>query len=296
MPTKITNTNTNINRININVPRRNNPRPTKKNVAKAEQELSQVENLDREIPYISQAPSQFINPSVFGFNSTPIQEPVRPQTVSRGTQTEPMETQTEQELFSPIQSPETVYAEPVFRSKDFVGQRGTTPRDPIPFRSSSTPQQRDVLSLGYSEPQYKLNIPSDFPTRLSQASGSSFPQSGSAFQMPIYSNRMRDIQKQGRPDLDINQMARNVKEAYRAEAIVPFAKEAQPFEEQPLEVALPPATKATRGRPVGSKSKPKDPDAPKKPRKVKQIIEVGDEGAFATAGKGGLRGKAEELL
>jgi hypothetical protein len=291
MPTKITNTNTNINRININVPRRNNPRPTKKNVAKAEQELSQVENLDREIPYISQAPSQFINPSVFGFNSTPIQQPVRPQTVSRGTQTEPMETQTEQELFSPIQSPETVYAEPVFRSKDFVGQRGTTPRDPIPFRSSSTPEQRDVLSLGYSEPQYKINIPSDFPDRLARQQGFQ----PSAFQMPIISNRMRDIQKQGRPDLDINQMARNVKEAYRAEPIVPFAKEAQPFEEQPLEVALPPASKPTRGRPVGSKSKPKDPDAPKKPRKVKQIIEVGEEGAFATAG-GGLRGQREELL
>jgi hypothetical protein len=302
MPTKITNTNTNINRININVPRRYTPRPTKKNVAKAEQELSQVENLDREIPYVSQAPSQFINPSVFGFNTTPIQEPVRPQTISRGTQTEPMETQTEEEF---VTSPRVAVAEAIDTS-NFRSQRGDTPRDPIPFRSSSTPEERNVLSLGYSEPQYKLNIPSDFPTRLSQASGSSFPQSGSAFKMPVYANRMRDIQKQGRPD--INEMAIKVKEAYRGEEqTVPYAKTGgTPFEEpfgisptsfqdQPLEVALPPATKPTRGRPVGSKSKPKDPDAPKKQRKVKQVVDIGDEGAFATAGKGGLRGKAEEI-
>jgi hypothetical protein len=291
MPTKISNTNTNINKININVPRRYTPRPTKKNVAKAEQDLQSLETQDREIPYVSQAPSQFINPSVFGFNTTPIQEPVRPQTISRGTQTE--QTQTDEEFAT---SPRVAVAEPVDTS-NFRSQRGDTPRSPMPFRSSSIPEERNVLSLGYSEPQYKLNIPSDFPARLSQAGGSSFPRSGSAFTMPIYANRMRDIQKQGRPDSDINEMALKVKEAYRGEEqTVPYAKTGgTPFEDQPLEVALPPAKKKGGGRPVGSKNKPKGEEAPKKARKVKQIIEVGNEGAFATAG-GGLRGqRAEEI-
>lgn len=304
MPTKISNTNTNINKININVPRRYTPRPTKKNVAKAEQDLQSLETQDREIPFVSQAPSQFINPSVFGFNTTPIQEPVRPQTISRGTQTEPMETQTEEFATSP----RVAVAEPIDTS-NFRSQRGDTPTSPMPFRSSSTPEERNVLSLGYSQPEYKLNIPSDFPTRLSQAGGSSFPQSGSAFKMPIYANRMRDIQKQGRPD--INEMALKVKEAYRGEEqTVPYAKTGgtpveEPFgisptsfQDQPLEVALPPAKKKGGGRPVGSKNKPKEEEAPKKGKKVKQVIEIGDEGAFATAG-GGLRGQratiAEEI-
>lgn len=302
MPTKITNTNTNINKININVPRRYTPRPTKKNVAKAESDLQNLETQDREIPYVSQAPSQFINPSVFGFNTTPIQEPVRPQTISRGTQTEPMETQTEEEF---VTSPRVAVAEPIDTSK-FRSQRGDTPRSPIPFRSSSTPEERNVLSLGYSEPQYKLNIPSDFPTRLSQASGSSFPQSGSAFKMPIYANRMRDIQKQGRPD--INEMAIKVKEAYRGEEqTIPYAKTGgTPFQDEPLEVALPPAKKKGGGRPAGSKNKPKPKEMitqtgesllanqPKKAKKVKQVVDIGVD--TFTAGKGGLRGqKAEEI-
>jgi len=324
MPTKISNTNTNINKININVPRRYTPRPTKKNVAKAEQELSQVENIDREIPYVSQAPSQFINPSVFGFNTTPIQEPVRPRTVSRGTQTEPMETQTEPDGGI---SPETVYAEPLTSSSDFMAQRGDTPRSPMPFRSSQASERRDVLALGYSQPNYKLNMPSDFPSRLSQAEGSPFPQSRSAFTPPIYSNRMRDIQKQGRPDLDINEMARNVKEAYRGntpqeEETVPFVKSAgtspivqesfgvspSGLYQEPLEVALPPAKKGKGGRPVGSKNKPKPisdetqtgpslPNTPK-PKKVRTgkpiSVPVGVstpkfEQSIDTAG-GGLRG------
>ena len=312
MPTKISNTNTNINKININVPRRYTPRPTKKNVAKAEQELSQVENLDREIPYVSQAPSQFINPSVFGFNTTPIQEPVRPQTISRGTQTEEMAT-----------SPRVAVAEAVDTS-DFMPQRGDTPRSPIPFRSSQAPERRDALTLGYSQPEYKLNMPSDFPSRLSQAGGSSFPSSGSSFKMPISTNRMRDIQKQGRPDLDINEMARSVKEAYRGtpqeEEEIPFVKSAgtSPMDfgvspsavvDEPLEVVVPPAKKGKGGRPAGSKNKPKPvseetqtgaslPNTPKplKQRKTKVIsVPVGVsnpqfEESIATAG-GGLRGQ-----
>lgn len=300
MPTKISNTNTNINKININVPRRYTPRPTKKNVSKAEQELSQVENIDREIPYISQAPSQFINPSVFGFNTTPIQEPVRPQTISRGTQTEEMAT-----------SPRVPVAE-VVDSSEFMPQRGDTPASPMPFRSSQAPENRNALTLGYSRPEYTLNKPSDFPSRLSQAEGSAFPSSGSSFKMPIYSNRMRDIQKQGRPDLDINEMARNVKEAYRStpqEEEIPFVKSAgtnpNAVVDEVLEV--PPAKTGKGGRRTGSKNKPKpvsqetqtealppQPTATKQ-RKTKVIIPDGVsmpqfEESFATAG-GGLRGK-----
>lgn len=75
MPTKISNTNTNINRININIPKQRQPRVTSKSVGKAEQELQNLERQDMQ--YVSQAPSQFVNPSVFGFNTTPIQRPMQ---------------------------------------------------------------------------------------------------------------------------------------------------------------------------------------------------------------------------
>jgi hypothetical protein len=75
MPTKISNTNTNINRININVPKQRNAKVTPKSVGTAERELQSLENQDRQ--YVSQAPSQFVNPSVFGFNTTPIQTPMQ---------------------------------------------------------------------------------------------------------------------------------------------------------------------------------------------------------------------------
>jgi hypothetical protein len=77
MPTKISNTNTNINRININVPKQRNAKVTPKSVGTAERELQSLENQDRQYQYVSQAPSQFVNPSVFGFNTTPIQTPMQ---------------------------------------------------------------------------------------------------------------------------------------------------------------------------------------------------------------------------
>lgn len=185
MPTKISNTNTNINKININVPRARNAKVTPKSVKKAEQDLQTLETEDREIPYISQAPSQFINPSVFGFNTTPIQEPVETRTAQTQTQQRPgrsmatstrnMETETED--LSPVEA------------------------EAIPFRSSGIPVNKGSLS---PLPEYTLNIPSDFESRLSRQEGFQ-PTSSYA---PLYSNRMRDIQKQGRPD--INEMARNI--------------------------------------------------------------------------------------
>jgi hypothetical protein len=245
---KNVNTNTNINRININVPRQRNAKITPKSVKKAEQDLQSLETQDRQIQYSSQAPSQFINPSVFGFNTTPIntgaiqepeqqmQEPVRP-----------METQTEtaiteDDFLASPRSPRMAVAEPV-NIKEFMPQRGDTPREPIPFRSSGVSERRDVLALGYSQPQYRL--PTDFQNRLAQQEG--FEPSSRTFK-PLAVGKMRDINKQGRPD--INLMAQNVKEAYRGEDIVPFAKEAAvETEDQPK--------RRGGGRPVGSKNKPK---------------------------------------
>jgi hypothetical protein len=275
---KNVNTNTNINRININVPRQYRPRqPKKKTVAQAEEALSQDENQDRQASYQSQGIS--INPNVYGFNTSPINREVgivetRPETRTAQTQTqitkgrsmgtstrnmstEPMETQTES---ISSESPRMAVAEP------------------IPFRSTSVPVNKGTLALGYSEPQYSLNIPSDFQDRLSRQEGFQ-PSSHSSSYAPLYSNRMRDINKQGRAD--INMMARNVREAYRGkqeEQIVPFTKQLgtsssyqQPiaFENVPLEEALPPAKKGKGGRPVGSKNKPK-------PQKTEMITQTGE--------------------
>ena len=269
---KNVNTNTNINRININVPRQYRPRqPKKKTVAQAEEALSQDENQDRQASYQSQGIS--INPNVYGFNTSPInrevgivETPARPETKTAQTQTqttkgrsmgtstrnmstEPIEIQTDESLSS--LSPRMAVAEP------------------IPFRSTNVPVDKGTLALRYSEPQYSLNLPSDFQDRLSRQEGFQ-PQSTFA---PFYPNRMRDIQKQGRPDLDINEMARNVREAYRGETqMIPFAKQAgggSEFENMPLEEALPPAKKGKGGRPVGSKNKPK-------PQKAEMITQTGE--------------------
>jgi hypothetical protein len=193
MPTKISNTNTNINKININVPRARNAKVTPKSVKKAEQDLQTLETQDREIPYISQAPSQFINPSVFGFNTTPIQEPIQ-----EPVQTRTAQTQTQQR---PGRSMAT-------STRNMETGIGTDTEDlspveaeAIPFRSAGIPVDKGSLS---PFPEYRLNIPSDFQSRLSRQEGFQ-PTTSYA---PLVSNRMRDIQKQGRPD--INEMARNL--------------------------------------------------------------------------------------
>jgi hypothetical protein len=191
MPTKISNTNTNINKININVPRRYTPRPTKKNVAKAEQDLQSLETQDREIPYISQAPSQFINPSVFGFNTTPIQEPIQ-EPIREPVQTRTAQTQTQQR---PGRSMAT-------STRNMETDVSPIEAQAVPFRSSGVPVSKGNLS---PLPEYRFNNPSDFPSRLAQQSG--FSPYSTTF-APLRSNRMRDIQKQGRPD--INEMARNI--------------------------------------------------------------------------------------
>lgn len=193
MPTKISNTNTNINKININVPRARNAKVTPKSVKKAEQDLQTLETEDREIPYISQAPSQFVNPSVFGFNTTPIQQPIQ----------EPIQTRTAQTQTQ--QRPGRSMATSTRNMETGIGT-DTADLSPveaqaIPFRSAGIPVDKGSLS---PLPEYRLNIPSDFQSRLSRQEGFQ-PTTSYA---PLVSNRMRDIQKQGRPD--INEMARNL--------------------------------------------------------------------------------------
>jgi len=184
---KNVNTNTNINRININVPRQRNAKVTPKSVKKAEQDLQSLETQDREIPYISQAPSQFINPSVFGFNTTPIQEPIR-----EPVQTRTAQTQTQQR---PGRSMGT-------STRNMETDISPVEAQAVPFRSSGVPVSKGNLS---PLPEYRFNNPSDFQSRLSRQEG--FQPSSSTF-APLSSYRMRDIQKQGRPD--INEMARNI--------------------------------------------------------------------------------------
>jgi len=80
MPTKITNTNTNINRININVPKPKQVKVTPKSVTNAEQELQKLETED--LQYTRPANVNVsVNPNVYGFNKTPLEETVRVPTV-----------------------------------------------------------------------------------------------------------------------------------------------------------------------------------------------------------------------
>lgn len=159
MPTKITNTNTNINRININVPKQRNAKVTPKSVGRAEQELQSLENQDRQ--YISQVPTQFVNPSVFGFNTTPIQTPIQ----------EPVDN-------------------PIIEQKD------------IPVATPINVPEN--LTVAYSQPEYQLNLPSDFQERLSKEDGFKPTQT---FELGKQL-KTRFIKKQGRPD--INEMAKEI--------------------------------------------------------------------------------------
>lgn len=296
---KNVNTNTNINRININVPRQYRPRqPKKKTVAQAEEALSQDENQDRQASYQPQSIS--INPNVYGFNTSPINREVgivettpemrtgitqtetqpEPRTKGRtmATQTKNIREQTARREAEIRGVSSEMVTDPMEESISSVSPRMSVAQA-IPFRSTSVPVDKGTLARRYSEPQYSLNLPSDFQDRLSRQEGFQ-PQSSFA---PLYANRMRDILKQGRPDLDINMMAINTKEAYRGEAqMIPFAKQTgggsvkekiQSIEQtQPTPVypkALPPAKKGKGGRPVGSKNKPK-------PQKAEMITQTGE--------------------
>jgi hypothetical protein len=170
MPRKnspITNTNTNINKININIPKPTTqrkprqPKQTQEEVNSAEEKLSNLENMD----------TQFVNPSVFGFNRTPlyIPEPIQQvqnriieqpapigqSRVSRTTQTSPMHE--EEEMYTQSQ-----------------------PTSPISF-SSASPVQAEIFrprpvsvptdKSGFESMGKGLQLPSDFQARLSRQEG-----------------------------------------------------------------------------------------------------------------------------
>lgn len=296
---KNVNTNTNINRININVPRQYRRRqPKKKTVAQAEESLSQDENQDRQASYQPQNIS--INPNVYGFNTSPINREVgipetRPEMRTQINQTE---TQTKGRTMATQTRnirEQTAKREAEIRGiSSEMGEMGTDPMEEsissvfpvakaISFRSTSVPVDKGTLALQYSAPEFSFNRPSDFQNRLSRQEGFQ-PQSSYA---PLYQNRMRDILKQGRPDLDINMMARNTKEAYRGETqMIPFAEQTgggsvkdkiqsieqtqtTPVYPKAFEEGLPPAKKGKGGRPLGSKNKPK-------PQKTEMITQTGE--------------------
>ena len=80
MATKISNTNTNINKININVPKPKQVKVTPKTVSNAEEQLRKLETED--LQYTRPANVNVsVNPNVYGFNKTPLEETVRVPTV-----------------------------------------------------------------------------------------------------------------------------------------------------------------------------------------------------------------------
>jgi len=80
MPTKISNTNTNINRININVPKPKQVKVTPKSVSNAEEQLRKLETEDMQYTRPANV-NVSVNPNVYGFNKTPLEESVRVPTV-----------------------------------------------------------------------------------------------------------------------------------------------------------------------------------------------------------------------
>jgi hypothetical protein len=255
MPRKnspITNTNTNINKININIPKtitQRKPRQgkqTQEQVNSAEEKLSNLENMD----------SQFVNPSVFGFNRTPlyIPEPIQQvqnriieqpapigqSRVSRTTQTSPMQ---EEEEFSYSQS---------------------QPTSPINF-SSASPVQAEIFrprpvsvptdKSGFESMGRGLQLPSDFQARLSRQEGFQPVQPMSSpfsmYQNPnLASAILRRTSMTSGPD--INELRTRM-----------FAvKQAGVSSSKPLLITegtspMPEPAKKKGGRPKGTKNKPK---------------------------------------
>jgi len=160
-----TNTNTNINKININIPKTRTvyrksrqTKQTQEQVDNAEQNLSNLENMD----------GRFVNPSIYGFNRTPlyIPEPIQqvqnrvveqPSKISRGTMT--LEEQ-EEELRSP--TPQSQGTSPIsFSSVSPVQAEIYRPR-PV-----SVPTDKSA----FQDMGRGLSLPSDFQARLSRQEG-----------------------------------------------------------------------------------------------------------------------------
>jgi len=258
MPRKnsgITNTNTNINKININIPKTRTvyrksrqTKQTQEQVDNAEEKLSNLENMD----------GRFVNPSIYGFNRTPlyIPEPIQqvqnrvveqPSKVSRGTMT--LEEQ-EEEL----------------RSETSQSQ-GTSP---ISFSSVSPVQAEIYRPRPVSVPTDKsafqdmgrgLSLPSDFEARLSRQEGfqpvQPMTSPFSMYQNPNLSSAISRVTSMNNPP-DINKL-RDLRTRMFA------VKPAGASSTAPLQITqgtspipeLEPKPKGKGGRPKGVKNKPK---------------------------------------
>jgi len=253
MPRKnsgITNTNTNINKININIPKtisQRKPRQTKQTqeqVDNAEQNLSNLENMD----------GRFVNPSIYGFNRTPlyIPEPIQqvqnrvveqPSKVSKGTMT--LEEQ-EEELRS--ETPQSQGTSPIsFSSVSPVQAEIYRPR-PV-----SVPTDKS----GFESMGRALSLPSDFQARLSRQEGFQPIQSMSSpfsmYQNPNLSSAISRVTSMNNPP-NINELRTRM-----------FAvKPAGVSNTAPLQITqgtspIPESEKPKNkgGRPKGVKNKPK---------------------------------------
>jgi len=247
MPRKnsaITNTNTNINKININIPKTTRARQKKQSqsqVDHAEENLANLENMD----------GRFVNPSIYGFNQTPlyIPEPIQqvqnriveqPSKVSRGTMT----LEEEEEQLREPQSQAT---------------------SPISF-SSASPVQAEVFSpravmapvdkSGFTSMGRGLQLPSDFQARLASQEGfqptEPLRSPFSMYQNPNLAEAiLRRTSMQSGPDInELRTRMFGVKEA--------GASSSKPLMITEGTSAMPmPEPKRKGGRPKGTKNKPK---------------------------------------
>ena len=244
-----TNTNTNINKININIPKTRTvyrkPRQTKQTqeqVDNAEEKLSNLENMD----------GRFVNPSIYGFNRTPlyIPEPIQqvqnrvveqPSRISRGTMT--LEEQ-EKELRSP--TPQSQGTSPIsFSSVSPVQAEIYRPR----------PVNVPVDKSGFESMGRGLQLPSDFQARLSRQEGFQPVQSMSSpfsmYQNPNLSSAISRVTSMSNPP-NINELRTRmfgVKPAGVSNtAPLQITQGTSPIPEKP---------KNKGGRPKGVKNKPK---------------------------------------
>jgi hypothetical protein len=241
----ITNTNTNINKININIPKPTKPRQSKqtqKEVDTAEENLSNLENMD----------GRFVNPSIYGFNRTPlyIPEPIQqvqnrvveqPSKISRGTMT--LEEQ-EEELRS--ETPQSQGTSPIsFSSVSPVQAQVYSPR-PV-----SVPTDKNA----FQDMGKGLSLPSDFQARLSRQEGFQPVQSMSSpfsmYQNPNLSSAISRVTSMNNPP-NINELRTRmfgVKPAGVSNtAPLQITQGTSPIPEKP---------KNKGGRPKGVKNKPK---------------------------------------
>jgi len=274
MSTKNINTNTNINKININIPKPSRPRQKKQTQAQvdnAELNLANLENMD----------GRFVNPSVYGFNRSPLYIPSpieiqeQPIKTNKGTMT--LEEEEEQ-----LREPQSQATSPVsFSSVSPVQAQVFSPR----------PVMAPVDKSGFTSMGRGLQLPSDFEARLATQEGFQPVQSMSSpfsmYQNPNLANAiLRRTSMTSGPD--INELRNRMFAVKEAGASNTMPSEA------PMEIVVKPKK---RGR---GKNKPKPittetqtgpslnpPVEKEKPRKVKREIQIG----------GGLRGqsKIEEI-